>query len=100
MIGFTNPNALKKTGSVADRESRKRQYFEDISELSTGLGRTPSEAEIKGYLNRIGGTQPNDQTTIGKAELRSKGAAGRATAGKGKEIKRMVVPFYTGKMGG
>jgi len=100
MVGFTNPNALKKTGSVADRESRKRQYFEDISELSTGLGRTPSEAEIKGYLNRIGGTQPNDQTTIGKAELRSKGAAGRATAGKGKEIKRMVVPFYTGKMGG
>ena len=99
MVGFTNPNALKKTGSVADRESRKEQYFADISELSKGLGRTPSEAEIKGYLNRIGGTQPNDQTTIGQAELKSKGAASR-TAKKGKEIKRMVVPFYTGKMGG
>ena len=98
MVGFTNPNALKKTGSVADRESRKEQYFADISELSKGLGRTPSEAEIKGYLNRIGGTQPNDQTTIGQAELKSKGAASR-TAKKGKEIKRMVVPFYTGKMG-
>jgi hypothetical protein len=99
MVGFTNPNALKKTGSVADRESRKEQYFADISELSKGLGRTPSEAEIKGYLNRIGGTQPNDQTTIGQAELKSKGAASRS-AKKGKEIKRMVVPFYTGKMGG
>lgn len=100
MVGFTNPNALKKTGSVADRESRKQQYFNDIEELSKGLGRTPSEAEINGYLKRIGETQPNDQTTIGKAELRSKGAAGRTNAGKGKEIKRMVVPFYTGKMGG
>jgi hypothetical protein len=99
MVGFTNPNALKKTGSVADRESRKEQYFADISELSQGLGRTPSEAEIKGYLNRIGGIQSNDQTTIGQAELKSKGAASRS-AKKGKEIKRMVVPFYTGKMGG
>jgi hypothetical protein len=98
MVGFTNPNALKKTGSVADRESRKEQYFADISELSQGLGRTPSEAEIKGYLNRIGGIQSNDQTTIGQAELKSKGAASRS-AKKGKEIKRMVVPFYTGKMG-
>ena len=98
MVGFTNPNALKKTGSVADRESRKEQYFADISELSKNLGRTPSEAEIKGYLNRIGGTQPNNQTTIGQSELKSKGAASR-TAKKGKEIKRMVVPFYTGKMG-
>ena len=100
MVGFTNPNALKKTGSVADRESRKEQYFQDISELSKGLGRTPSEAEIKGYLSRIGGTQPNDQTTVGQAELKSRGAAGRTAAKKGKEIKRMVVPFYTGKMGG
>ena len=99
MIGFTNPNALKKTGSVADRESRKEQYFADISELSKGLGRTPSEAEIKGYLNRIGGTQSNDSTSVGQAELKSRGAASR-TAKKGKEIKRMVVPFYTGKMGG
>ena len=99
MVGFTNPNALKKTGSVADRESRKQQYFNDIQELSQGLGRTPSEAEIKGYLNRIGGTQPNDQTTIGQAELKSRGAASR-NAKNGKEIKRMVVPFYTGKMGG
>ena len=100
MVGFTNPNALKKTGSVADRESRKEQYFQDISELSKGLGRTPSEAEIKGYLSRIGGTQPNDQTTVGQAELKSRGASGRTVAKKGKEIKRMVVPFYTGKMGG
>ena len=100
MVGFTNPNALKKTGSVADRESRKEQYFQDISELSKGLGRTPSEAEIKGYLSRIGGTQPNDQTTVGQAELKSRGAAGRTAVKKGKEIKRMVVPFYTGKMGG
>ena len=49
MVGFTNPNALKKTGSVADRESRKEQYFADnLAELSKGLGRTPGvEAEIK-----------------------------------------------------
>ena len=85
MVGFTNPNALKKTGSVADRESRKEQYFQDISELSKGLGRTPSEAEIKGYLSRIGGTQPNDQTTVGQAELKSRGASGRTVAKKGRK---------------
>ena len=99
MVGFTNPNALKRTGTVADRESRKQQYFNDIEELSQGLGRTPSEAEINGYLNKIGNTPINDQTTIGQAELKSKGAASR-NAKNGKEIKRMVVPFYTGKMGG
>jgi len=101
MIGMTNARGLERTGSVADRESRKQQYFNDITELSEGLGRTPSEAEIAGYLKRIGANQPNDQTTRLAAEAREKGFGGYQTpASKGKEIKKMAVPFYSGKMGG
>ena len=38
--------------------------------------------------------------TNAQAEAMKKGmATGRTTAKKGKEIKRMAVPFYTGKMG-
>jgi len=39
--------------------------------------------------------------TRGQQELAEKQASlGYITGAKGKEIKRMVVPFYTGKMGG
>lgn len=105
MVGFTNPNALERTGSVADRESRKKQYFDDIAELSNGLGRTPSEAEIAGYLARIGNTPPNDRSNNYQNEARNKGFGSYppTTGQKGKEIKKikkMAVPFYTGKMGG
>jgi len=106
MVGFTNPNALERTGTVADRESRKKQYFDDIEELSRGLGRTPSEAEINGYLSRIGNTLPNDRSTNYQNEARNKGFGvyGKTFSGKNgtetKKIKRMAVPFYTGKMGG
>jgi hypothetical protein len=100
MIGMTNSRALQKTGSVADREAKKQQYFNDLGELSKELGRPPSEAEIAGYLARIGGNQPNNQTTRLAAEAREKGFGTRASASKGKEIKKMAVPFYSGKMGG
>ena len=106
MVGFTNPNALERTGTVADRESRKKQYFDDIEELSRGLGRTPSEAEINGYLSRIGNTPPNDRSTNYQNEARNKGFGGYGGTASGKngtetkKIKRMAVPFYTGKMGG
>ena len=100
MIGITNSRALQKTGSVADREAKKQQYFNDLAELSKELGRPPSEAEIAGYLARIGGIQPNNQTTRLAAEAREKGFGTRASASKGKEIKKMAVPFYSGKMGG
>jgi len=99
MVGMTNSRGLERTGSVADREARKQQYFNDMAELTRELGESPSDAQVKGYLEMIGNRLPNDQTNIYQQEARKSGFGSYPSAASGKEIKRMAVPFYTGKMG-
>ena len=112
IIDFTDPRALEKQGPVADQRSRERDYFEGVSTLSKNLNREPTSAEIEGFFDYTRGSakpgyrDPNISNAA--AELQRRGAAGRSvnsnvntpTAGRGKELKRMVVPFYSGKMGG
>ena len=98
MVGMTNSRGLERTGSVADREARKQQYFNDMAELDRELGRKATEAEIKGYLETVGGMPSRDLTNYEK-EARESGFGSYPSAASGKEIKRMAVPFYTGKMG-
>ena len=101
-IGFTNPRALQKTGQPQDAEALKQSYYKDMSDLSRELGRSPTEAEIKGFYAYAKPQAFNPDMTRGQQEVAARqGSLGWPTgAAKGKEIKRMVVPFYTGKMGG
>ena len=101
-IGFTNPRAYQKTGQPQDAEALKKSYYTDISDLSRELGRSPTEAEIKGFYSYTKPQAFNPDMTRGQQEVAARqGSLGWPTgAAKGKEIKRMVVPFYTGKMGG
>jgi hypothetical protein len=100
-IGFTNARALQKTGQPQDAEALKQSYYKDISDLSRELGRSPTEAEIKSFYTYTKPQAFNSDMTRGQQELAEKQASlGYITGAKGKEIKRMVVPFYTGKMGG
>ena len=98
MVGMTNSRGLERTGSVADREARKQQYFNDMAELDRELGKEASDAQIKGYLEMIGGMPSRDRTNY-QQEASESGFGSYPSAASGKEIKRMAVPFYTGKMG-
>ena len=96
MIGFTNPNALKKVG---DKGDALEAYYDKVSDYEKQTGQKMPDALVKAlYPGQVASS--NGYTSRVASELKQKGAAGRTTAGKGKEIKRMVVPFYTGKMGG
>jgi hypothetical protein len=111
IIDFTDPRALEKQGPVADQKSRERDYFEGVTSLAKNLNREPTSAEIEGFFDYTRGSgkpayrDPNISNAA--AELQKRGAPGRSvnanvntqTARKGKELKRMVVPFYSGKMG-
>jgi hypothetical protein len=99
-IGFTNARALQKTGKPQDAEALKQSYYKDISDLSRELGHSPTEAEIKGFYSYTKPQAFNPDMTRGQQEVAARQAGlGYPTGAKGKEIKRMVVPFYTGKMG-
>ena len=98
MVGMTNSRGLERTGSVADREARKQQYFNDMAELDRELGKEASDAQIKGYLEMVGGMPRRDRTNY-QQEASESGFGSYPSAASGKEIKRMAVPFYTGKMG-
>ena len=96
MIGFTNPNALKKVGDKGDALGA---YYDKVLDYENQTGQKMPDALVKAlYPGQVASS--NGYTSRVASELKQKGAAGRTTAGKGKEIKRMVVPFYTGKMGG
>ena len=99
-IGFTNARALQKTGQPQDAEALKKAYYTDISDLSRELGRSPTEDEIKGFYTYTKPQAFNPDMARGPQEVAARQAGlGYPTGAKGKEIKRMVVPFYTGKMG-
>jgi len=93
MIGFTNPNALKKVGPQGDALDA---YYKKVLAYERNTGQQMPDALVKALYPG----QPADPNNSNfQAEVMRKGiATGRAE--KGKEIKRMVVPFYTGKMGG
>jgi len=100
-ISFKGGKAYEKA-PVTDQASMKKAYFDNVAEYSKNVGRAPTAGEIEGFFKYIGG--PNATPDIGNAQLemqRRAASLGYPTyQGKsGKEIKRMVVPFYTGKMG-
>jgi hypothetical protein len=100
-ISFKGGKAYEKA-PVTDQASMKKAYFDNVAEYSKNVGRVPTAGEIEGFFKYIGG--PNATPDISNAQLEMQRRAASlgypGSQGKsGKEIKRMVVPFYTGKMG-
>ena len=78
----------------------KKAYFDNVAEYAKNIGRTPSEKELEGYFKYIGGINNNPDISNAQLEMQRRGNPQGYIQGKsGKEIKRMIVPFYTGKMG-
>jgi hypothetical protein len=98
-IGFKGNRALQKVGKEPDRQE---EFLNAYTKLRKNL---PADQKIDdSFLKMYFGMSPNQNPDITNAQLemqRNGVPMGYPTSqGKsGKEIKRMVVPFYTGKMG-
>ena len=97
MIDFTNPNALKKVGPQPDY---LKSFYDQVLDYQKQTGKPMPDALVKALYPGQMANNTRDMTNA-QAEMQQKGApiSYPTSASKGKEIKRMVVPFYTGKMG-
>ena len=97
MIDFTNPNALKKVGPQPDY---LKSFYDQVVDYEKQTGKPMPDALVKALYPGQMANNTRDMTNA-QAEMQQKGApiSYPTSASKGKEIKRMVVPFYTGKMG-
>lgn len=97
MVGFTNSKALQKVGPQADNQKALLDAYTDLRKNIPGDQKIDMDF-LKLYMG-MNNNSSRDMTNA-QAEAMKKGmATGRTTAKKGKEINRMAVPFYTGKMG-
>jgi hypothetical protein len=97
VINMTNPRGLEKVGDPGDRSE---QFWNRISEFQKNSNTTEFDKGLwDAYNQEVRGTQSgSNQNKYQQSLAANNGRTGRAKAGK--EIKKMIVPFYTGKMGG
>ena len=100
IIEFTDGDALEKVGLPKDQQ---KAFLDSYTELQKNLGPDVKvDADlIRAYMTLGQPTTASNQTNAA-AEYARLGSPQFYPTGKskvGKEIKRMVVPFYTGKMG-
>lgn len=100
IIDFTDGDALEKVGLPKDQQ---KAFLDSYTELQKNLGPDVKvDADlIKAYMT-LGQPTAASQQSNAAAEFARLGSPQFYPTGKGKvgkEIKRMVVPFYTGKMG-
>ena len=98
-IYYKNSKALQKVGKEPDRQ---KILLDSYAELKKNLG--PDQKVDLDFLKMYMGMSPSANTDITNAqlEMQKRGTPmgyPQAQLKSGKEIKRMVVPFYTGKMG-
>jgi hypothetical protein len=98
-IGFKGNKAFQKVKPQGDRQE---QFLNDYTKLKKNL---PADTKVDEWFAKmyfgLGANETPDMTNY-QAELKRNGLpqAGPLSQGKsGKEIKKMIVPFYTGKMG-
>jgi len=105
MIDFTNPNALKKVGLPPDNQKALLDAYTDLRKNLPADQKVDMDF-LKLYMG-MGNNGPRDITNA-QAEAQRRGmpmsyptsaSKGLEVGSKGKKIKKMVVPFYTGKMG-
>ena len=97
-INITNPNALNKVGTQPDQLSA---YYDQVLDYERQTGNAMPDALVKALYP--GQVASNSNQNNLQQEVERIGGIPQyppQAAKKGKEIKRMVVPFYTGKMGG
>jgi hypothetical protein len=98
-IAFKGNKAFQKVGKEPDKQ---KAFLDAYTELRKNL---PADQKIdESFLKMYLGMSPNQNPDITNAQLemqRNGVPMGYPTSqGKsGKEIKKMIVPFYTGKMG-
>tara|TARA_R100000951_G_scaffold89095_1_gene77233 strand:+ start:5154 stop:7955 length:2802 start_codon:yes stop_codon:yes gene_type:complete len=105
MINFTNPNALKKVGPGQDNQKALLDAYTDLRKNLPPDQKVDMDF-LKLYMG-MDNSNPRDITNAA-AEAQRKGMPfsyptgakeGSEVSPKGKKIKKMAVPFYTGKMG-
>jgi hypothetical protein len=98
MVGMTNPRGLEKVGNPADKSEA---WFDRVAEFQRNTpGKEFNKAMWDAYNKDVYGTVGNSNQNQYQQELAKNQATIGRKAATGKEIKRMAVPFYTGKMGG
>ncbi len=99
-INFTNPKAYQKVGKQPDRQ---KAFLDSYSELKKNIGDVEVTPKMLELFMGLGANSLSEPDMINaQAELQRRGLpqVGPLSQNKrGKEIKRMVIPFYTGKMG-
>jgi hypothetical protein len=97
IIGMTNPRGLEKVGNPVDRSE---QFWNRLSDFQRKSGTAEFDKGMwDAYNQDVYGIKRNsNQNKYQQESAANAGRTGRAKTGK--EVRRMVVPFYTGKMGG
>lgn len=97
-IEFTNSKALQKVGKGPDL---MKNFYDQVADYEKQTGKAMPEALVKALYPGQAAGNP-DMTNV-QAEWQKKGLPPQYVQPQmgrsGKEIKRMIVPFYTGKMG-
>ena len=98
-IYYKDGKALQKVGKEPDKQ---KILLDSYSELKKNLG--PDQKVDMDFLKLYMGMSPaaNPDITNAQLEMQKRGAPTtypQTQSKSGKEIKRMIVPFYTGKMG-
>jgi len=98
LISMTNPRGLEKVGNPGDKSE---QFWNRISEFQKNSNTTEFNKGLWDAYNQdvYGASSGSGQNKFQQSLSANMGQTGRVGAKTGKEIKRMAVPFYTGKMG-
>ena len=97
---FTNPNALDESGLPLTQEASDQALYKVMADFRRE-NPNATDGDMEWFLKNRVIIDSNNRRSQGRQELYdNRQNIGYPTARKGKETKRMVVPFYTGKMGG
>jgi hypothetical protein len=98
LIHMTNPRGLEKVGDPGDRSE---QFWNRVSDFQRNSNTTEFNKGLWDAHNNFvySASGGPGQNKYQQSLAANKGQMGRTGAKTGKEVRRMVVPFYTGKMG-
>jgi hypothetical protein len=97
---FTNPNALDESGLPLTQEASDQALYKVMADFRRE-NPNATDGDMEWFLKNRVIIDSNNKRSQGRQELYdNRQNIGYPTGRKGKETKRMAVPFYTGKMGG
>lgn len=97
---FTNPKAFEESGLPLTQEASDQALYKVMADYRRE-NPNADKGDMDAFLKNRVIIDSNNRRSQGRQELYdNRQNIGYPTARKGKETKRMAVPFYTGKMGG